>query len=482
MPTTKWKLIVSRRVSVLRAFLMAEGSRVQTKKYLGTAIDCLVATSDELSSYYIKNEDTKKIATILLSKIQKNSTFSQSHADECISRCNALVDTSKELGESALRTASSKTFIAIFKTYCHAFTKFVPFVVLPVSIEYAITKNITDFLSKKVEANNIQKFLARITTTPELPATSQEQLDLAELALYIMKNKIHNYSKILQRHADKYRWLSCYNVDEKPFKNSYYKNRMQDLLRMETPSLASHIRDTKKQLVVDERTYRNTIAELKIKGSLLGQVELLRRYVWLRTWRIEMQSKSNYFIQPLLKKIGGRTGHTLREVAALSPQEIIRLLFKKSTPNKKELKKRIRSYVLLSERGKTILSINDRGQKVSRRELGEASNNTKDSVNGSTAHGGVIRGRVRLLLKKEDVPKLRRGEILVTMMTSPEYIPAMNKAAAFVTDEGGVLCHAAIIAREMKKPCVIGTGIATKTFKDGNMIEVDADKGVVRIV
>ncbi|MBU6390574.1 phosphoenolpyruvate synthase, partial [Patescibacteria group bacterium] len=73
-----------------------------------------------------------------------------------------------------------------------------------------------------------------------------------------------------------------------------------------------------------------------------------------------------------------------------------------------------------------------------------------------------------------------KGDILVTGMTRPEFLPLMEKAAAFVTDAGGILSHAAIVAREMKKPCVIGTGVATQIFKDGDVVGVDADKGVVR--
>jgi pyruvate,water dikinase len=56
----------------------------------------------------------------------------------------------------------------------------------------------------------------------------------------------------------------------------------------------------------------------------------------------------------------------------------------------------------------------------------------------------------------------------------------MEKAAAFVTDQGGITSHAAIVAREMKKPCIIGTKIATKVFKDGDIMEVDANKGIIR--
>ena len=75
-----------------------------------------------------------------------------------------------------------------------------------------------------------------------------------------------------------------------------------------------------------------------------------------------------------------------------------------------------------------------------------------------------------------------KGDILVAIMTTPNFIPALEKAAAFVTDEGGITCHAAIIAREMKKPCIIGTKIATKFLKDGDIVQVDANNGIVHIL
>ena len=68
----------------------------------------------------------------------------------------------------------------------------------------------------------------------------------------------------------------------------------------------------------------------------------------------------------------------------------------------------------------------------------------------------------------------------MTGMTRPEYVPLMKMAAAIVTDEGGITCHAAIVSRELKKPCVIGTQVATKVFQDGDMLEVNANHGMVR--
>ena len=66
--------------------------------------------------------------------------------------------------------------------------------------------------------------------------------------------------------------------------------------------------------------------------------------------------------------------------------------------------------------------------------------------------------------------------------THPTYLPAMHKAAAFVTNEGGMLSHAAIISREMKKPCIVNTKNATKILKTNDLVEVNADKGIVKIL
>lgn len=67
-------------------------------------------------------------------------------------------------------------------------------------------------------------------------------------------------------------------------------------------------------------------------------------------------------------------------------------------------------------------------------------------------------------------------------MTTPAFLPAIKKAAAIVTDEGGVICHATIVARELKKPCITGTKVATRVFHDGDRVEVNADSGIVKLL
>ncbi len=113
-----------------------------------------------------------------------------------------------------------------------------------------------------------------------------------------------------------------------------------------------------------------------------------------------------------------------------------------------------------------------------------------DVIRGKTANPGVARGRVKVItLDYSDFEKLNRvmatmesGQILVSETTAPELMVACKKAAAIVTEIGGLMSHAAIVSREMHIPCIVGTKHATKVLKDGDEVEVDATEGTVRIM
>ncbi|MBR9692692.1 hypothetical protein GOV07_02040 [Candidatus Woesearchaeota archaeon] len=112
----------------------------------------------------------------------------------------------------------------------------------------------------------------------------------------------------------------------------------------------------------------------------------------------------------------------------------------------------------------------------------ETAEEEEDQVKGQGAYPGKARGRVRIVNDLADGDGFEDGDILVSINTHPSILPLLQQSAAVVSDEGGVMCHAAVLARELKKPCVIGTKHATKVFKDGDIIKVDADNGTVRKV
>jgi len=103
-------------------------------------------------------------------------------------------------------------------------------------------------------------------------------------------------------------------------------------------------------------------------------------------------------------------------------------------------------------------------------------------LTGQVACQGIAQGKVRILRRKSQIKDLQKGEVLVSPMTTPDFVPAMERSSAIVTDEGGITCHAAIVSREFKIPCIVGTKFATEILHDGDLVEVDAYEGTVKIL
>ncbi len=100
-------------------------------------------------------------------------------------------------------------------------------------------------------------------------------------------------------------------------------------------------------------------------------------------------------------------------------------------------------------------------------------------LKGAAASLGSAYGPVKIIHKPTEIDKINQGDVLVTEMTTPDFVPAMRKATAIVTDTGGRTCHAAIVSRELGIPCVVGTGTATNVLKNGQVITVDGARGLV---
>lgn len=103
-------------------------------------------------------------------------------------------------------------------------------------------------------------------------------------------------------------------------------------------------------------------------------------------------------------------------------------------------------------------------------------------LEGLSVSPGSCRGEVIKIKVVKDLTKIKKGNVLVTNISKLPYNQFTKRAGAIVTDEGGVLSHVANLAREFGTPCIVGTKIATQVLKDGDMVEVDTEKGVVKII
>ncbi|WP_277288180.1 phosphoenolpyruvate synthase [Veillonella montpellierensis] len=139
---------------------------------------------------------------------------------------------------------------------------------------------------------------------------------------------------------------------------------------------------------------------------------------------------------------------------------------------------------ILQARPETVWSRkSDKKTEEKKVETQESTTNRTILVKGLPASPGLAAGKAHVIINPDDIADFKEGEVLVTTMTAPDWVPAMKKAKAIVTDAGGMTCHASIVGRELGIPCIVGTKSrsqeGTKSIKNGQMITVDSTNGIV---
>lgn len=185
-----------------------------------------------------------------------------------------------------------------------------------------------------------------------------------------------------------------------------------------------------------------------------------------------------HHIKPLIYKLAKQAGINNKLWGLLSYDEIIQLIDGEDNINEEDLRKRkMGCWIYMVDGAK---GINYENLDIEQEET--VTDTQADTIKGSIANKGKVQGVVKIVNSIEQIKKIHKGEVLVSISTNPSLMPAIKKAAAIVTDEGGIISHAAIISRELNTPCIIGTKIATSVLCDGDLVEVDADNGVVRVL
>lgn len=199
-------------------------------------------------------------------------------------------------------------------------------------------------------------------------------------------------------------------------------------------------------------------------------IDVMQFFIYYRTQRTDVINMTIYQFAPKLAELAKEKGLEYNELLYCSKTEVD----KNEIPSKEEINKRKNACAMISdENGFGVISGKENEKLI---EQYFSSQKKKEHVEGKIAYKGTVTGTVKIILSQEDIHKISEGDILITNMTTSNMVSAMHKAAAFVTDEGGITCHASILAREMKKPCIIGTQDATKVFKDGDLIKIEEGK------
>lgn len=210
----------------------------------------------------------------------------------------------------------------------------------------------------------------------------------------------------------------------------------------------------------------------------------LGKIAWWVDRRKEYNLIANHYIGLHLNWLCNKYGFLYEDVSLLLPWELDQIIEGSKSIKDFNIESRKKECIYFYDiLGKEKMYYGDEAKKLWQKINPDIKSLEKiKEIRGLVAQKGIVKGIVRIIMDAHNPGEFNEGDILVTGMTRPDFLSLMKKAAAFVTDEGGITCHAAIVARELDKPCIIGTKIATRTLKTGDLVEVNANHGFVKIL
>ena len=333
------------------------------------------------------------------------------------------------------------------------------FLIFPLSIEKKLEKEVVEEMKRKgVSLDKLSILLKPEKGSPSL----DERKELLDIANKFKNGMEEHVDKIIENYLKKYSWLGYgwgggreWTKEEIVERIKQIDNPEEEIKKMESNRAKA---EGEKKQILD-----------KFDEAGKEKIERASEWVWLRTYRGDILK---YAYSKFLKFL---EREKTKDAKYYTVDEVLEDNFHKIDIKERE----VFSSILLE--GKYYFFERKDCGKLEKYFLSEVVEK-REIIEGQVANPGKARGIVKIIKSIEDIKKMNKGDILVSPMTEPKFVPAMEKAAAFVTDEGGILCHAAIVSREMGKPCIIGTKVATKALKDGDEVEVDANKGIVKII
>jgi phosphohistidine swiveling domain-containing protein len=461
------------KVPVYRLYSAAKSIRMKATKLNGIKSGfCIQANKDDKLYWSWDDEEIKDLGR----KIWKD-TANQTGRDKHFAKLRELsqhaILAAKEVMKEDFSKLSDKELIArhkqFFNDYCDAHALLDTVIdavdILPVELINAMIEKELSGLDKK----DLLDVVSKVTTPIYSSYISNQEL--------MMLNLILRKSVDVKGVIEKYWWTSLgwENTKLKSTEDyvkdlEHYKEIIEDI-----PTRIKEIREHNNKLT---KQREELTKKYKLSKDVVYRLEFFDKYADLHDLRKEMQMKVLFSDNIFLQEFCSRMGLSVTQLGWYKHEEIHDFLLSKSKFNTHHLKERKKCYFMSND--SEMLFGSEAAQKIE--ECYKVDLENVNEIRGVCSSPGFAKGKVKVCNGYQDLDKIEIGDILVTGMTLPDYVPAMRKAAAIITDEGGITCHAAIVSRELGTPCVTGTKIATSVLNDNEIVEVDADSGVVRKV
>lgn len=344
-----------------------------------------------------------------------------------------------------------------------------------------LADELNDLIRSKVKDEDKAKDVFIKLTAPEKKSFfSNEELDWLDIIIKAKKGKEVDSS--VKEHYNKYFLIPASDRTE-PWNLKHFNKLLEDSLksdedfekkREELYDKYENSLDIKKSIIKNHKLSKKA-EELGSKIAKIGFYRFLTSFYgrWL-----------GYYLVLVCRRFAPELNLTFEELSSCNEDELMNLLSGKESVSKEELSKRALAQTILIKDGHIQIHYGEEAIQVKKAELEEIDYKSIKEVKGEIANLGKVRGRAFVFYWNDDINKkiheMPEDSIIVAPQTHPAYMPAIRKCKGLAVDEGGITGHAAIVSRELNKPCVIGLHHITKVVKTGDLIEIDGDNGIVR--
>ncbi len=452
--------------------------------------------------------DFYELSAEIFQRVKTDSKWREQYIGDLDSRVDALYRAADKLKKTNLKACSDVELADIFEKFFKIYTDLhllhIPQTVLDFG-EGTFSKYLMGYLEPKVKVAGLSLGdVFSVLTTPLQPSKSAEEYralllilqDIiadAELKNYFSftetriiaeeLNKINKQTALnIKKHTADFGFLG-YGMVGPAWNQEYFIDILSSLIRQQiNPSQA--LQESEDNKLKTEARQQELAKKLSIDDEHLGVLKFARDLVFTKGTRKDAIFCALSVLENLYKEVGRRHYLSLRQVRYFNPEELSALL--RGGKMSAELLNERYNFSIYYSRYHPETEVFLTGAKA--KDFVAKLNIIKEEIadvkilSGDCASPGRARGEAKVINVIADMAKMKQGDILISIATTPDLVPAIKKASAIVTDVGGITCHAAIISRELGIPCVVGTKIATKIIKDGIIIDVDATHGKVDLI
>jgi phosphohistidine swiveling domain-containing protein len=449
------------------------------KLFTGHVFDYLMVYSGKFEKIYYRQASTRKKIEALFKKNLQNIKFLKKHEkmqkkylDQALAYNKKFIK-SKDLSKLSEKQILQEFNRFIKENYYWAGGLSSGILLLPLLSDLIQQEFLLPKLVKRGEEKQINEIMGLFSQANKESHFITEDKELMRIAI---KKKVKNFDKLLDKHVEKWAVLGFGGAHKLLTREDFFKRIKEE----KKPK--QRIKKLTATRTDEEKKIQKILKDFKVTGKEKQILNIMRSMLYNRTIEELILSQEEFIFLQFFKEIAKRNHVPLNHMKFITLPEFRQILSGKKF-DFTALAKRQDTGLVLAIKNKQHVFGGQQAEKIFRKVVKEeAPKKFTGRLEGQCGSPGKVKAKARVIHHIAHLDQLKKGEILVTAATNPAYVIAMKKAGAIVTDEGGITCHAAIVSRELKKPCVIGTKYATLYLKTGDRVEVNATDGIVKKV